>query len=124
LPQCAASVGEHAMQAPFEQYFPLPHCESAVQTHRPDSQTGIDAAHTAQPAPEDALPQWRASVAEQERHRPEAQYRPAPHCESAVQTHAPAAQTGASPEQTAQPAGDEASPQRAASVAEHAWQTP
>jgi hypothetical protein len=41
-----------------------------------------------------------------------------------VQTHAPAEQTGVAPEQTAQPAGEEAVPQCAESVAEHETHAP
>jgi hypothetical protein len=49
---------------------------------------------------------------------------PAPQEASASQTQTPEAQAGVAPEQAAQPAGDEAVPQRCASVAEHEAHAP
>lgn len=101
--------------------------QSALPWHpaqTPLRQAGSDPVQTAHPGGEVAVPQCVASLAEQARHAPVAQYFPFPQEASAVHTQVPAWQTGVCAVHTAHPAGAVAVPQRAASVGEHDWQAP
>lgn len=92
--------------------------------HAPPEHTGVAPEHWTHPAAEDPVPQCAASVAEHPRHAPPEQYFPCPHWPSEAHTHAPAEQTGVAPEHAAHPAAEDAVPQCAASVAEHATHSP
>jgi len=58
VPQREASAGPHPRQAPSDaQYRPAPQSASAVQTHAPALQAGVEPEQIAQPAGADADPQ-------------------------------------------------------------------
>jgi len=124
VPQWAASVAEQLSQAPPTQYLPAPHWASVVHTQLPSEHTGVDPVQARQPAGAEAEPQWPASLSEQLEQAPPTQYLPAPQLASAVQTHAPDAQAGVSPEQTRHPAGVDEVPQWFASEARQEAQVP